>query len=135
MKPEITERERTVMQHALGFPDPSSGRNKRSGWRNRFYTNVSGPDGAVWEALVAKGLAVSRPAEDGEMRWYHVSKAGCELLGMHEDEIIDACGTPDEVRAMESRRREREQKHLALLARRRERYRLRRDMDTEGGDV
>lgn len=124
-KPQITERERVVMQHALGFPDSTSDRKKRSGWRNRFYANTSGPDGIVWEALVAKGLAVSSSAKDSGMCWYHVSKAGCELLGMDKNEIIDACGNPEEVLEMERKRRE----HSERLARRRERYRLKRDSE------
>jgi hypothetical protein len=56
--PAMTDQMRELARHALGLPN----RDWRS-YRNRFVTAATGPDGLLWEAMVAAELADNRVAE------------------------------------------------------------------------
>ncbi len=58
-KSVLTPDEIELARHALGL----SCRNKVS-YRNHFVTDPEGADGKVWEAMVARGDAYSRPGSE-----------------------------------------------------------------------
>lgn len=51
----LTEKERELARHALGF-----GCGRRESFRNHFVTDRAGPDGIIWMGMVEKGAAMVR---------------------------------------------------------------------------
>jgi hypothetical protein len=66
MRP-LTDEERRLMRHALGFA------NGRVAYRNRYATTGRHD---LWEGLVAIGAANRHSFEEGKMWWYWVTEAG-----------------------------------------------------------
>jgi hypothetical protein len=81
---QITETERRMMTHALGFARYHDN-TIRPRWarRNYFATSKGGDDCAVWESLEARGLAIRNPRSHPDLpdAIYHVSRQGVAALG------------------------------------------------------
>ncbi len=74
---ELTETEVHHMRHALGL------NQGKVAYRNHFVTDPEGPDGIVWEGLVARGLATKRkgsPLSGGDPI-YLVTAEGRKAIG------------------------------------------------------
>ena len=52
---ELSDAEKHVIRHALGFQRPST----RRAYRNNFSTSIGSADDQLWQGLVERGLAVT----------------------------------------------------------------------------
>lgn len=74
----LTEKQRKMMQHALGYGHP----RMEPGWRNRYIVGLSCPAGEAWQDLVARGYA----DDGGELNdsqgshFFHVTDEGRRVL-------------------------------------------------------
>jgi len=76
----ITESHKDLMRHALG----SSGR--RPGYRNRFAATPGSETDAMWQELVAAGIAryYAAPCDVYPYNWYRVTRVGQTMVGIKE---------------------------------------------------
>lgn len=72
----LTDKERWIMQHALGLSN--SDNTSRKPYRNRY--QAAGYTDPVWEGLCERGLA-TRTAAEGTRAWYAVTDRGMAVLG------------------------------------------------------
>jgi len=73
---DITAAERKIMAHSLGMKDG----NKRP-YRNYFCAEDGHTDMPLIRSLIAKGMMF-----EGRGGFYHVTDAGCALLGTTREE-------------------------------------------------
>lgn len=74
---ETSERELDIIRHSLGMTKPG----KRP-YRNFFAADPGHTDMPTVDGLVGKGLMFKGQTEPGgSMSFYHVSEAGCALVG------------------------------------------------------
>lgn len=81
----LSDKELEILKHSLGLK--SNHVKKYYGYRNRFCGNASS-DKAI-ASLVEKGLLIGEKpqANLGGSTMYKVTRKGCELLGMDEEQI------------------------------------------------
>lgn len=114
----LLDRERELVRHALGCCD-GYGRRALEGYRNHFVASDGSKDDVVWQSLVTRGLAESRPFnldQRGTSTLYFVTREGARLAGLSEAAIVRACGTDQE-----------RSKQLAKYSRDRQRRRVRNE--------
>jgi hypothetical protein len=75
----VTLSQLELMRHAVAFPGHNANTRKYR-YRNYFACGP-GEDGTKWDALVAAGFAIARPATTSDMVYYHVTAAGLRLIG------------------------------------------------------
>lgn len=81
---ELTDKERSVIIHALGLTPRGGRRQFGCRWAYRNYFCAGEKDEAVWDKLVARGLAFKsgRPKSAGmPYSVYGVTRLGVELIG------------------------------------------------------
>jgi len=94
----LLDHELALVRHALGCWD-GYGRRALEGYRNHFVTSDGSKADAVWQSLVTRGLAESRPFnldQIGSSTIYFVTREGARLAGLSEAAIVRACGTREE---------------------------------------
>ena len=74
----ITDEQRRMMRHALGYGD----KRLAPGWRNRYVCRCETPAWRGWQDLVSKGLAEDAgPLNDSSgSHFFYVTDAGKEAV-------------------------------------------------------
>jgi hypothetical protein len=79
----MTPAQRDLILHTLGLPDRWNGKRPRWSHRNNYCTCIGDSTEVVLIGMVERGLMVAgRTINDGEARYYHVTRAGAEAAGV-----------------------------------------------------
>lgn len=76
MSKEISNNQRDMMRHALGFPNPGN-----VSYRNHFCLGAGGDGYSEWDDLVQKGLAIKRTSSlCGGDDFFHLTLEGALMV-------------------------------------------------------